>query len=258
MIGGAFAGATVAFLTSSAWAGLAAAVVTGAVVATVHGWVCITERGGQIVSAMALNLLLAGLCPALALGWFGQGGETPTLAGSARLDGAIGGIGVISIVAGAMVPVTALLLSRTRFGLHLRAAGENPGAVHAAGVSVSRVRYAALAWCGALAGVAGAYLSLADGTGFTRNLTAGRGYVALAALIFGRWTPYRTALACLLFAAADAIQIRFQELSLPIVGHVPAAFVEAFPALLTVVILALVAGRRDMPAALGQRFRSDR
>ena len=273
MLAGAFAAGAVAALTGSPWAGLGAAMLTGIAVALLHGFASISQRGDQVVSGMALNILIGGLTAVLGLAWFDQGGMTPALGATARfmpveLPGAQGlgpvwrvlvsGHNLLVYATLALLPALVWLLYGTRFGLRLRAAGENPHAVDAAGLSVARLRYAALAICGALSGMAGTYLAIAEGAGFTRDMTAGRGYLALAALIFGKWRPWRTCGACLLFAFTDALQLRVQGVALPGIGIVPVQFVEALPYLLTIFLLAGFVGRARAPKALGRPFDKSR
>jgi general nucleoside transport system permease protein len=152
------------------------------------------------------------------------------------------------------VPVTAFVLARTRFGLRLRAVGESPEAIGAAGLSVARLRFLALVVNGALCGVAGVCLSMAQGSGFLRDMSAGRGYLALAALILGKWRPWPVLFACLLFAAADAAQARLQGTVLPEIGSVPVQLIQALPYLVTVVILAGFVGAARPPRALGRPY----
>ena len=269
MLAGAFAAAAVASLTGSPWLALAAAMLVAIGIAQIHGYAAITLGGNQVVSGIALNILIAGLAPVLGLAWFGGGGETPALPPAARFmpvilpGGALFGVVWRVLISGhnllvyataALLPPVVWLLYGTRFGLRLRAVGENPHAVDAAGLSVVRLRYQALAICGALAGMAGAYLSIAAGAGFTRDMTAGRGYLALAALIFGKWRPLRAAGACLLFAFTDALQLRLQGVALPVIGIVPVQFIEALPYLLTVLLLAGFVGTARAPRALGRPF----
>jgi simple sugar transport system permease protein len=147
---------------------------------------------------------------------------------------------------------------RTRFGLRLRAVGENPHMVDAAGVSVSKLRYMALTLNGALCGLAGAYLVLAQSAGFSNNMTAGRGFMALAALIFGRWKPVPALWACLLFGFLDAVAIRLQGVSLPGIGEVPVQVIQALPYVLTVVLLAGFIGKAIAPKALGKPYVKER
>ena len=152
------------------------------------------------------------------------------------------------------VPLTAFVLARTRFGLRLWAVGESPEAVAAAGLSVARLRLGALAVNGALCGLAGVCLSMVQGNGFLRDMSARRGYLALAALIFGKWRPWPVLGACLLFAAADAVQVRLQGAILPCIGTVPVQLIQALPYLITVAILAGFVGTARPPRALGKPY----
>ena len=279
MLAGAFAAGAAAAVTGSAWAGLGAGIAAAALLALVHGFACVTHRGNQIVSGMALNIAASGLTAVLGAAWFREGGQTPLLSGAARfgpiaLPGAaalapipglgriygdvVSGHNVLVYLAAAAVPAVAWLVYRTRFGLRLRAAGENPGAVDTAGISVARTRYQGVIASGVLCGAAGAYLSIAHHASFTRDMSAGNGYLALAALIFGRWRPVPTALACLLFAFADAVQTRLQGTPLPLVGVVPVQLIQVIPYVLTVILLAGVVGRAVAPRALGVPYEKDR
>jgi simple sugar transport system permease protein len=245
----------------------------------VHGFACITHRGNQVVSGMALNIAVAGLGPTLAAAWFGQAGRTPLLGEEARftpialpfteeLSGVpvlgpiyaelISGHNLLVYVAAAAVPLVAWVVYRTRFGLRLRAVGENPSAVDTAGISVTAMRYQALIVTGVLCGVAGAYLSTAHNASFIRDMTAGRGYLALAALIFGKWRPVPALFACLLFAFTDAVQIRLQGTPLPLIGTVPTQAIQALPYLLTVLLLAGFVGRAVAPKAIGTPYVKER
>ncbi|MBL8838780.1 MAG: ABC transporter permease, partial [Alphaproteobacteria bacterium] len=163
----------------------------------------------------------------------------------------ISGHNLLVYVAILAVPLTAFVIYRTRFGLRLRAVGENPYAVDTAGISVAAMRYQALIVGGALCGIAGAYLSTAQGAAFIREMSAGKGFLALAALIFGKWRPLPTLLACLLFAFADALQARLQSVSLPGVGVVPVQLIQALPYILTVLLLAGFVGKAIAPKAIG-------
>ena len=272
MLGAAFAAGCVAAVTGSAWVGLTAAIAASVLLALLHGYACITHRGNQVVSGLAINILVSGLTAFLAVAWFAQGGRTPQLPDSARFlsmewPGAdvLDAVPIVGVVYGELlsghnvivyltwlaVPAVALALYRTRFGLRLRAVGENPFAVDTAGVSVSGVRYRALVCAGVLCGLAGAYLALAQSAGFLRDMTAGKGYIALAALIFGNWRPVPAMLACLLFGCLDAVSIRLQGASLPGLGEVPVQLVQALPYVLTVVLLAGFVGRGVPPKAIG-------
>jgi general nucleoside transport system permease protein len=275
----AFAAAATAAVTGSAWAGLGAGIAASVMIGLVHGFACITHHGNQVVSGMALNITASGLTAVLGYAWFHEGGQTPLLGAGARfapieLPGAaalagLPGIGVIygQVVSGhnvlvylaaAAVPVVAWLVYRTRFGLRLRAVGESPGAVDTAGISVSATRYQALVVSGVLCGISGAYLSIAHHASFIRDMSAGKGYLALAALIFGQWRPAPTLAACLLFAFADAAQTRLQGTPLPLVGVVPVQLIQALPYVLTVCLLAGFVGRAVAPHAIGVPYVKER
>ena len=274
MLAAAFAGAAVASLTGSAALGLAAGIATALLLALLHGVAAIAAGGDQIVSGMALNLIAAGATPSLASAWFGQRGTTPPLPNGARFGRitlpfaqALSEVPVVGRIYGAIisghslpvylawlaVPLTAFVLARTRFGLRLRAVGESPEAVDAAGLWVAGLRFAALAVNGALCGIAGVCLSMAQGNGFLRDMSAGRSYLALAALIFGKWRPWPVP-ACLLFAAADAVQARLQGVMLPAIGTVPVQLIQALPYLITVAILAGFVRATRPPHALGKPY----
>ena len=279
MLASAFAAAATAAVTGSAWAGLGAGIVASVLVGLVHGFACVTHHGNQVVSGMALNITISGLTPVLGYAWFHEGGQTPLLGGGARfgpieLPGAAALAGVPAIgpiyrevlsghnllvyLAAAAVPGVAWLVYRTRFGLRLRAVGESPGAVDAAGISVSATRYQALVVSGVLCGLSGAYLSIAHHASFIRDMSAGKGYLALAALIFGQWRPVPTLGACLLFAFADVAQTRLQGTPLPFVGVVPVQLIQAIPYVLTVGLLAGFVGRAVAPRAVGIPYVKDR
>jgi ABC-type uncharacterized transport system permease subunit len=275
MLAAAFAGAAVAALTGSAALGLGAGIAAALVLALLHGVAAIAGGADQIVSGMALNLIAAGATPSLASAWFGQRGTTPPLPAGARFgpitlplaqslgEVPIAGRVYTTIISGhslpvylawLAVPLTAFVLSYTGFGLRLRAVGESPEAVNAAGLSVARLRFTALAVNGVLCGLAGVCLSMAQGNGFLRDMSAGRGYLALAALIFGKWRPWPVLAACLLFAAADAVQARLQGVILPGIGAVPVQLIQALPYMITVVILAGLVGMARPPRALGKPY----
>lgn len=279
MLGAAFAAAAVAALSGSAVVGLSAGILVAVLLALVHGYACITHNGDQVVSGMAINIMVAGLAPTLALAWFQQGGQTPILSGAQRFAPVILPFTDIArdvplfgplyarvlsdqtalvYVALLAVPLAAWVLYRTRFGLRLRAVGENPHAVDTAGISVAGMRYRALIIAGLLCGIAGAYMSTAHGTAFVRDMTAGKGFLALAALIFGKWRPVPTMLACLLFAFADAVQVRLQGTVLPGIGEVPVQAIQALPYVLTVILLAGFVGKSAAPKAIGLPFVKDR
>lgn len=273
MLAGAFCAACVAHWSGSAWAGVAAAVGVGVLLGAAHGFACISQRGDQVVSGMAINIIAAGLTAVLGLQWFGRGGKTPDLLAQARLGSVwpsaapavqewpvIGPLLVegvlrqspLTLLALLLVPLLAWVLYATRFGLRLRAVGENPAMVASAGIGVAGLRYQAVLITGGLCGVAGAFLSCAQNAAFSPNMSAGQGFMALAAMIFGKWRPYPALGACLLFGLLDAVAIRLQGVAWPIVGAVPVQLIQALPYALTVVLLAGLFGRSQAPAALGK------
>ncbi|MBM3648883.1 MAG: ABC transporter permease, partial [Alphaproteobacteria bacterium] len=214
----------------------------------------ITHRGNQVVSGVAINIVAAGLTVVLGTAWFNRGGQTPALVGDQRLMPLLlpnAGDNVLVYLALLSVPLTWWIVERTRFGLRLRAVGEMPLAVDTAGISVSWLRYRAVLLCGLFAGLAGAYLSIAQNAGFGRDMTAGQGFIALAAIIFGKWRPFPAFGACLLFGLLDAIAIRLQGVKVPGVGEVPVQLIQALPYLLTVFLLAGFIGRAVAPRAAG-------
>ena len=279
MLAGAFAAGAAAAVFGSAWAGLIAAVAVSLSFSLVHGFASITHRGNQIVSGVAINFIAAGSTIILGQAWFSQGGRTPLLSDEARL-GAIqlpfaeavadvplvgqvysdllSGHSILAYVAFLMVPFTWWVLFRTRFGLRLRAVGENPAAVDTAGISVTWLRYRAVMCTGVLTGLAGTYLALSQNAGFVKDMTAGRGFIALAALIFAKWRPVPVMFACLLFGFLDAFSIRIQGSPLPLIGQVPVQFMQALPYILTVVLLAGFIGQAIPPRAGGVPYVKER
>ena len=279
MLATAFATAVVGVSSGSLALALGAALAVGLALSMLHGYACVSHRGDQVVLGMAITMTAAGLTVVLGIAWFAQGGQTPPVPEAVRLDGwfegaaaavaqvpgvgkalALAFLGHNAMVYGSLLLVAAVwwLLFHTRFGLRLRAAGENPTMVDAAGVSVKALRYKALALNGVLSSLAGAYLVLAQNPSFIPHMTAGRGYMALAALIFGKWHPVGALWACLLFGFLDAISIRLQGVQLPGFGAVPVQAIQALPYVLTVVLLAGFIGTAVAPKALGRPYVKER
>jgi general nucleoside transport system permease protein len=278
MLAAAFAAGAFAAVTGSAWIGLLAGILASSALAALHGLASITLKGNQLISGVAINFLASGLTALIGQNWFGLGGQTPQLTGAQRFlplrwpfvdsIGAIPIIGpiyqhlisghnILVYLALLAVPTTWWVLFRTRFGLRLRAVGENPGAVDTAGVSVVRLRYAAVMIAGLLCGIAGAYLSTGMAAGFNRDMTAGKGFIALAALIFAKWRPWPALGACLLFGALEAIAIRYQTIRISDFV-VPVQFMQALPYIITVVILAGFVGKAIPPKAGGRPYVKER
>lgn len=360
MLGAAFAAAATAAATGSAWMGLAMAMFVSILLALLHGYACITHRGNQVVSGVAINIAVAGLAPTLGIAWFARGGQTPTLEssdpftgfqlpfvptsfeaalaqvvaerddirsvgvaqrlierGDTELQGQaealigpstpiltpifsglqdflngivtfvteqrfsgirlpfaetladvpilgplyfelISGHNILVYIALAMVPITWWVVYRTRFGLRLRAVGENPAAVDTAGINVIAMRYKAMIICGLLCGIAGAYLSTAHNASFVRDMTAGKGFLALAALIFAKWRPVPVLFACLLFGFLEALEARLQGVEVPGIGEIPVQLIQALPYVLTVVLLAGFIGKAVAPKASGVPYVKER
>ena len=279
MLFAAFAAGATGALYGSTTLALLAAIGVAIALSWMHGLACVSYRGDQVVSGVAVNIIAAGLTVVLGIAWFSQGGQTPPVSNDVRIQalfpqagpalagipwlGPLLGVGLLShnpmvYLALVLVPLSWWLLLRTRFGLRLRAVGENPQMVDAAGVSVTRMRYLALTLNGALCGLAGSYLVLAQSANFSPNMTAGRGFMALAALIFGRWNPVGAFWACLLFGFLDAAAILMQGVKFPMVGEVPVQIIQALPYVLTVVLLAGFIGKAVAPQALGRPYSKDR
>ena len=262
MLFAAFAAAAVGVTTKSTTLAMLAAIAVAIALSCLHGFACVTYHGNQVISGLAINIIAAGLTVVLGIAWFAQGGQTPPVIDAVRLK-AVTTIpllahNVLVYVALALVAVVWWLLFRTRLGLRLRAVGENPAMVDAAGVSVAGVRYMALVGNGALCGLAGCYLVLAQNAAFAPHMTAGRGFMALAAMIFGKWHPVGALLACLLFGFLDAASIRLQGTKLPGLGEIPVQLIQALPYLLTVVLLAGFIGKATAPKALGSPYTKTR
>jgi ABC-type uncharacterized transport system permease subunit len=258
MLVAAFAAAAASYAFGSAWIGLLAGIAASIVFALVHGFASISQRGNQIVSGVAINMLAAGLTAIVGNAWYGQGGRTPPLEGPQRFGDVVFGHSALVYFVLLAVPLTWFVLGRTRFGLRLRAVGENPAAVDTAGISVTGLRYAAVAIGGVLCGLAGAYLSVGQSAGFLPNMTAGKGFIALAALIFAKWRAWPALGACFLFGLLDAVAIRLQGISLPGIGEVPVQAIQALPYLMTVILLAGVIGTAIPPRASGVPYVKER
>jgi len=262
MLAGAFTAAAVTVFTHSSLIGVLAAVAAGLLVAALHAVATINFRADQVVSGTAINILFLGVPALLSGALFESTGATRQLTkdevlpdvmifnpDSSPMLASVFNQKPIVYLAFLVVGISVYVLYRTRFGLRLRAVGENPEAADTAGVNVRRMRWAGVLISGALAALGGAYLSIGQSSQFTRNMTAGRGFIALAALIFGKWHPVGALMACLLFGFAEAVSIRMQ-------GNVniPNQFVLMIPYVLTMVVLAGLIRRADPPKALGVAY----
>jgi simple sugar transport system permease protein len=279
MLTGAFAGAAVATFTGNAWAGLLAGVAASIVISLIHGYASIDQRANQIVSGTAINMVADGMTALIGNAIWSQGGRTPQLPNSALFNPIelpfvdsvsglpilgpiyrhlISGHDIITYAAFAFVPLTYWALYNARFGLRLRAVGENPAAVDTAGISVRALRYSAVVICGVLVGLSGVYLSLAQAAYFQPHMSAGKGFIALAALVFAKWRPWPALATCLLFGFLDALATRLQGVELPVIGAVPVQAIQALPYVLTVVLLAGFIGKAIPPRASGIPYVKER
>ena len=249
MLAGAFGAALGSYYGGNAWAGLAGALVAGALVTAVLAVATLRFKANQVVVGVAINLLVVAVTRFYLRRIFDSASNSPRVPG-------FGGEGAGGLFASfvnpvvwmglAALPVLAWVLYRTPFGLRARAVGEKPEAAATLGVAVTRLRLQGLLIAGSLASLGGAYLAL-DQHQFSDSMTAGRGFIALAAVIFGRWEPVRVAVACVLFAGAETLQIQLQGSQM-----IPSQFVEMIPYVLTIIAVAGVVGRSVAPAALGK------
>ena len=261
MLAGAFTAAAVTYAAdakfglgnASPWVGLLAAMAAGLFIAAIYAVTCIRFKADQVVSGAAINILMFGIPGFLSGAFFLSSGSTPQLPKEHLIPW------TPIFIAFALVPISWYVMYRTPFGLRLRAVGEKPEAADAAGVSVKRIRYSGVLIAGALAGIGGAYLSIGQSSLFTRNMTSGRGFIALAALIFGKWKPFQTMLACLLFGFTEAVSYQMQgAVKLPSGEDIPVQFVQMVPYVLTIIVLAGFIGSSRPPNALGIPYQKEK
>jgi ABC-type uncharacterized transport system permease subunit len=274
ILASAFVSAGVAYTYQDPWLGIAAGIVASVILALIQAFVSITQKGNQLVAGIAINIAMSGLTFVVAQYFFQQGGRTPDL-GEARLSSVIlpgtemvadvpvlgwvygsliGGHSVLVYLAFALLPIVHWVLFYSRFGLRLRACGENPHAADAAGISVQRTRYTAMIIAGVLCSFSGAYLSIVQSGFFLRDMSAGAGYLALTALVFGNWRPVHTVLGCMMFGFFAAVQIQIEGVNLPVVGRIPGSLIQMIPYIVTVVVLAGLMAKSVAPKALGKPF----
>jgi simple sugar transport system permease protein len=274
ILASAFASAAVAYVTKNPYLGVAAGVAVSVALAMIQAFVSITQKGNQLVCGIAINIAMSGLTFVLAQFFFQQGGRTPDL-GDARLADVvlpgtaalehipfigwlyghvIGGHSVLVYLAFLLLPVVHWVIYHSRFGLRLRACGENPHAADAAGVSVEKTRYLSMLVAGVLCSFSGAYLAIVQSGFFLRDMSAGAGYLALTALVFGNWRPAYTVLGCLMFGFFGAVQIQIEGVDLPVVGRIPGSLIQMIPYVVTVIVLAGLMAKSVAPKAAGKPF----
>ena len=265
MLLGSMVGFTVAFFTGSLWLGVVAAILVGALAGLIMSFLAVVLGVSQHVSGIGMTLLATGLAFYFYRLIFGQPGVPPNivpfeavpiplLADIPFLGPVFFDQNVITYIAFLVVPATAFVLYRTAWGLNLRTVGENPRAADAAGISVWGMRTQALVIGGGLMGLAGAYLTIAQFNAFTFGVVSGRGWVAIALVVFGQWNPWRCAAGALLFAALEALQLRLQATN---ILHVPYPVLLMMPFVLTIVAMALVSRNARAPASLLIPFRKE-
>jgi simple sugar transport system permease protein len=274
ILASAFASAAVGYATQNPWYGVLAAIAVSVAIAMVQAFVSITQKGNQLVAGIAINIAMSGLTFVLAQFFFQQGGRTPDLGdarfteivfpGTAALDKipfvgwlyghVIGGHSILVYLAFLLLPLVHWVVYHSRFGLRLRACGENPHAADAAGVSVGKTRYLAMLVAGVLCSFSGSYLAVVQSGFFLRDMSAGAGYLALTALVFGNWRPLHTVLGCIMFGFFAAVQIQLEGVDLPVVGRIPGALIQMIPYVVTVIVLAGMMARSVAPKAAGQPF----
>ncbi|WMW81633.1 ABC transporter permease [Undibacterium cyanobacteriorum] len=274
MLSSAFAAASVTFLTQNPYWGVAAGIAVSCLIALLQAYVAINQRGNQLVFGIAINIAASGLTFVLAQYFFQLGGRSPDL-GSARfavLDFPmaqwwssieplnwffgkfLGGHTILVYLAFLLIPIMHWVISHSRFGLRLRAVGENPHAADSAGINVAATRYMSLLWGGVLCSLAGSYLAIVQSGFFLRDMSAGNGFLALTAVVFGNWRPLQTAAGCLMFALFAALQIQMEGIAFPVVGQIPGSLIQMLPYVVTVIVLAGVMAKSVSPKALGTPF----
>ena len=257
MLAGAFTAAVITYETGNPFLGFLCAMTAGAFLAFIYAVACIKFEADQVVAGFGINILMLGL-PALLSGRiYDSAGSTQQIAKENLLPDFLG-INVASFLAFLLVPICWYVLYKTPFGLRLRAVGENPAAADAAGVSVVRLRYTGVILSGILAAAGGAYLSTGQSSLFTRGMTAGRGFIALAALILAKWKPVPVLFACLFFGFMEALTIPLANIKMPSGENVPVQFIQIIPYVLTIIVLAGFIGLSRAPKALGIPYRKEK
>jgi ABC-type uncharacterized transport system permease subunit len=268
MLSGAFAAAVGNYMSGSPLVGILCGIGAGVIFALIHALCCITFRADQVVTGMAINIFAFGLAPFLSKAIFATTGSTPSIEMANHVSEwhipLLSQIPVIGEILGVHIPfVYAAILSvfmvhywsmKRPGGLHLRAVGEHPEAADSLGINVTKIRFMSVIMSGVMCGIAGACLSIGLASSFNRGMTSGRGYIALTALIFGKWKPIPTFFACLLFGFTDALQIRMQGVSIPPFGEIAPQFVQMIPYVVTMVVLAGFIGKSMAPKALGTPY----
>ncbi len=252
MLAGAFTAAVATYELNNSYLGLLCGMAAGGALALVYAIAVIKFEANQVVAGTAINFLMLGLPQLISGAIYDSSGSTPQIAKEFLLPEFYNRLSIASILAFLLVPLCWYVLYKTPFGLRLRAVGENPAAADAAGVNVIKLRYFAVILSGVLAAAGGAYLSIGQSSLFTRGMTAGRGFIALAALILAKWKPVPVLFACLFFGLMEALTIQIQGVfKLPSGEEIPVQFIQIIPYVLTIIVLAGFIGLSRAPKALG-------
>lgn len=259
MLAGAFTAAVVTYKMSNPYIGFISGMAAGGVLALVFAVAVIKFQADQVVAGMAINFLMIGLPAMISTSIFDSAGSTPQIDKAFLLPSFYNTVSLASIIALLMIPATWYVLYKTRFGLRLRAVGENPEAADTAGINVIGLRYWAVIISGILAGAGGAYLSIGQASLFTRSMTAGQGFIALAALILAKWRPVPVLFACLFFGFTDALATEMQSASWAKINgeNIPVQFIQMIPYVLTIIVLAGFIGLSRAPKALGIPYQKE-
>jgi ABC-type uncharacterized transport system permease subunit len=258
MLTGAFVAAVATYELHDPYLGFLCGIAAGAVVALVFAIAVIKFEADQVVAGFAISLLMLGLPAVISARIYDSSGSTQQIPQQFLLPDFWNRLSIASILAFVLVPICWYVLYKTPFGLRIRAAGENPEAADAAGVNVIALRYVAVIVSGILAAGGGAYLSIGQSSLFTRGMTAGRGYIALAALILAKWKPVPVLFACLFFGLTEALSIQMQGvIKMPSGEDVPVQFIQMIPYVLTIIVLAGFIGLSRAPKALGIPYRKE-
>ena len=258
MLSGAFTAAIVTYQLNNPYIGFLAGMIAGGLTAVIYAVAVIRFEADQVVAGFAINILMLGFPAVISSRLYDSAGSTEQIAKEFLLPDFYNRLSIASIIAFVLVPICWYVLFKTPFGLRLRAVGENPGAADSAGVNVVKLRYIAVILSGVLAAAGGAYLSIGQSSLFTRGMTAGRGFIALAALILGKWKPVPVMLACLFFGFTEALAIQLQGVvKLPSGEDIPVQFIQMIPYVLTIIVLTGFIGMSRAPKALGIAYRKE-
>ena len=257
MLAGAFTAAVTTYELSNPYLGLLCGMLAGGVTAAIYAVAVIKFEADQVVAGTAINFLMLGLPQLLSGAIYDSSGSTPQIAKGFLLPEFLS-VNIASLLAFLLIPICWYVLYKTPFGLRLRAVGENPSAADAAGVSVLKLRYTAVILSGVLAAAGGAYLSIGQSSLFTRGMTAGRGFIALAALILAKWRPVQVLIACLFFGFTEALTIPLANYRLASGETIPVQFVQIIPYVLTIIVLAGFIGLSRAPKSLGIPYRKEK